>query len=213
MKKLLLLVILSLLSQFSFCQNANDAMFDTNGPMGDILFPENEKGDVVISEIVDAPFNSDTLKALAMEFLNLTDQSKSINIFKIHEGITKITAHVDIKVGTRLWENPAPFAPPIEKAKSTVDFSLLLEFRDGKYKFTLSNFNTDRWRIKGDGKDQGPSNRIHWQRINSINKDFKKAKTRNEMIEAEQIAYQDEYQAVLNFVDQLKSFATITPEF
>ena len=213
MKKLLALIVLTTLPILAMGQSGSDAKFDTNGPMGAVLFPEDENGDVVITEVIEAPFSADTLKGLAIEFLNLMDQSDKTNVSKINEGITKVTAHVNLSVGTRLWENPAPFAPPIEKPKSIVDFSIVLDFRDGKYKFTLTHFNTDRWRIKGDAEDQGPSNRIHWQRVNSISKDIKRKGTRAEMIAEEEDAYQEEYKAVMKFVEGLRAFAVISDDF
>lgn len=214
MKKLIFSLLLAIAPFSMFGQpSSNDAKFDTNGPMGEVLFPENEVGDVVISEIIEAKFSSDTLKGLALEFLNMMDQSNEISISKITEGVTKTSCRVSIEVGRRLWENPAPFAPPIEKAKSVVDFNAILEFRDGKYRFTLSGFNTDRWRIRGDGEDQGPSNRIHWQRVNSITKDFRKKSTREQMISEENEAYLEEYNAVMSFVEKLKTFAVISDDF
>ena len=213
MKRFIALFLLTLLPMLVFGQNAHDAEFDTNGPVGDVLFPEDEAGNVVITEVVTASYQVDTLKGLAVEFLNLEDQSDRVSVSNINTGITKITAKVEMKVGSRMWENPAPFAAPIEKPRSVVEFSLIIDFRDGKYKYTLTNFQTDRWRIKGDGEDNGPSNRIHWQRVNSINKDFKRKNTRAEMIAEEEEAYREEYEAVMAFVEKLKSFAVISEDF
>ena len=211
MKRFVLLMFLAILPIVGFGQSTHDAKFDTNGPMGDVLFPENEEGDVVISEVISASFRADTLKALAMQFIDEMDRTDEVNVSKIDEGITKITANVEVKEGTRYVE--IPYGPAIERARSFVDFTMVIDFRDGKYRFTLSNFNTDRWRIRGDGKDQGPSNRIHWQRVNSINKDFKRKSTRAEMIAEEEDAYAEEYKAVMAFVDKLKTFAVISDDF
>ena len=211
MKKLLTLWVLAFLPLVCLGQNGHDAKFDTNGPMGAVLFPEDQNGDVVITEVVTAGFKADTLKALAMEFLNGTDKTDDMNVSKIDEGLTKITADVEVKEGTRIVE--LPYGPGIERAKSVVDFKLVIDFRDGKYRYTLTNFHTDRWRIKGDGEDQGPSNRLHWQRMNSINKDIKRKNTRAEMLAEEEEAYQEEYKAVMKFVEGLRSFAEINDDF
>lgn len=211
MKRYVILVFLALLPIVGFGQSSHDAKFNTNGPMGDVLFPENEEGDVVISEVVLASFRADTLKALAMQFMDEMDRTDEVNISKIDEGLTKISASVEVKEGTRYVA--IPYGPAIKKARSVVDFTMVIDFRDGKYRFTLSNFNTDRWRIRGDGKDQGPSNRIHWQRVNSIKKDFIWKSTREEMIAEEEDAYAEEYKAVMAFVDKLKAFAVISDDF
>lgn len=211
MKRFVILIFLALLPIVGFSQSSHDAKFNTNGPMGDVLFPENEEGDVVISEVVLASFRADTLKALAMQFMDEMDRTDEVNISKIDEGLTKISASVEVKEGTRYVA--IPYGPAIKKARSVVDFTMVIDFRDGKYRFTLSNFNTDRWRIRGDGKDQGPSNRIHWQRVNSIKKDFIWKSTREEMIAEEEDAYAEEYKAVMAFVDKLKAFAVISDDF
>lgn len=130
-----------------------------------------------------------------------------MNVSKIDETLTKITADVEVKEGTRYVE--IPYGPTIEKAKSVVDFKMVIDFRDGKYRFTLTHFHTDRWRIKGEGEDQGPSNRLHWQRVNSINKDFAFKNTRTRMIAEEEEAYQ----AVMKFVEGLKTFSEINNDF
>ena len=210
MKRFVILV-LAILPIVGFSQSYHDAKFNTNGPMGDVLFPENEEGDVVISEVVLASFRADTLKALAMQFMDEMDRTDEVNISKIDEGLTKISASVEVKEGTRYVA--IPYGPAIKKARSVVDFTMVIDFRDGKYRFTLSNFNTDRWRIRGDGKDQGPSNRIHWQRVNSIKKDFIWKSTREEMIAEEEDAYAEEYKAVMAFVDKLRAFAVISDDF
>lgn len=75
MKKLLTLLVLTTLSLVCFGQSGRDAKFDTNGPMGAVLFPEDENGDIVITEVITAGFKADTLKALAMEFLKGTDKT------------------------------------------------------------------------------------------------------------------------------------------
>lgn len=211
MKKILSLLALIVMPLVCFGQSGRDAKFDTNGPIGAVLFPEDENGDVVITEVITAGFKADTLKALAIEFLKGTDRSEDMNVSKIDEGLTKITADVEVREGTRIVELPA--GPGIEKAKSTVDFKLVIDFRDGKYRYTLTNFHTDRWRIKGDGEDQGPSNRLHYQRVNSINKDIKRKNTRAEMLAEEEEAYQEEYKMVMKFVECLRTFAVIRDDF
>ena len=95
---------------------------------------------------------------------------------------------------------------------------MVIDIRPGKYRYTLTNFMTDRWRITGEGKDNGPSNMIHWQRVNSLKKLLNKAISKknspyNQMIEAEEASYKAEYEAVMNFIDGLKSFTNISDDF
>ncbi len=71
-----------------------------------------------------------------------------------------------------------------------------------------------RWRIPGEGKDKGQSNLLHWQRINSLNKEMTKTKEKEKaeieaMIEKEKESYKMEYAAVRNFIERVKGFAVI----
>ena len=108
----------------------------------------------------------------------------------------------------------AGYAGTWAKAAATVSFNLVIDIRNGKYRYTLSNFETDRWRIPGEGRDKGQSNVIHWQRVNSLRKELASAKKKDQdeirgMIKKEEISYRKEYEAVMNFIDGLKSFAVI----
>ena len=95
-----------------------------------------------------------------------------------------------------------------------MSFNLVIDIRPGKYRYTLSDFETDRWRIPGEGRDKGQSNVIHRQRVNSLRKELASAPKKNQeeirlMIEKEEVSYKKEYEAVMNFIEGLKSFAVI----
>lgn len=59
---------------------------------------------------------------------------------------------------------------------------------------------------------------IHLQRVNSLNKLYKRALNKEvsiygPMIEAEDESYKAEYAVVMNFIEGLKTFATISDDF
>lgn len=59
---------------------------------------------------------------------------------------------------------------------------------------------------------------IHWQRVNSLQKELERAKNKDKeelagMIEKEKVSYEEEYKAVMQFVEGLKTFAIIRDDF
>lgn len=216
MKRLLAITITTLFALTAFGQQISFTAFDTNGPKGECLFEENENGEIVYTGVVETPFSADTVLGLAREYLYLIEKKYKANISDRFEGVTKVACDVELPVGIRYVD--VPWAGLIEKPAATVKFNLVIDIRPGKYRYTLTNFWTDRWRIKGEGKDNGPSNMIHWQRVNSLNKLYKRALNKEvsiygPMIEAEEESYKAEYAAVMNFIEGLKTFATISDDF
>lgn len=216
MKKFFFSALLVTLPLLASAQNLLNTAFDTNGPVGELLFDQNEKGEIVYSGVVESTFSADTLLGLAKEYLYTMGKKYNAEIDDIFEGVTKVACDVELPIGQR--EVDAGFAGVFLKEAGTISFNLVIDIRPGKYRYTLTNFITDRWRIHGDGKDNGPSNMIHWQRVNSLTKEMNKSgKTRTkhyqEMIEQENIAYHMEHQAVMDFIEGLRTMAVIEDDF
>ena len=216
MKRILLLALFLSLSIVASAQNVSHIAINTNGPMGEILFHENENGDIVYTGVVETPYPADTVLGLAREYMYTIEKKYNASVGGRFEGVTKVACDVELPVGTRFVN--AGLAGTWAKAAATVNFNLVIDIRPGKYRYTLTNFVTDRWRIPGEGKDKGQSNVIHWQRVNSLQKELEKAKKKDKeeiagMIEKEKVSYEDEYKAVMFFIDGLKSFAIISDVF
>ena len=222
MKRILVILICLFLPTFSFCQNTMNTAFDTNGPVGELLFDQNENGEIIYTGIVETHFSADTILGLAREYLYTLEKRYNVSTSNLFEGVTKVACDVEIPVGKRTisvgvmgsndnigkWVKPA----------STVSFNLVIDIRPGKYRYTLTNFVTDRWRIRGEGKDNGQSNMIHWQRYNSLIKLYGRSilKENSEykyLIDAEENAYKDEHKAVMDFIEGLKTMAQISDDF
>lgn len=210
MKRVLFTLLFATIPLTFFGQQISFTAFDTNGPMGDVLFEQNENGEIVYTGIVETLFSADTVLGLAREYLYTIEKKYNARISDRFEGVTKVACDVELPVGTKYID--ASWAGIIAKAAATVSFNVVIDIRPGKYRYTLTNFKTDRWRIKGEGKDNGPSNMIHWQRVNSIKKDVPK-KEAEKMIEQENVSYQGEYRAVMDFIEGLKNFAVISDDF
>lgn len=214
MKRFCLLIFISLLTFTAGAQNLMNVAFDTNGPVGDCLFPEEYK--VVVNTNVSA----DTIMGLAKEFLYTFTKETNANISHEMEGITKLACDLELKVGKKyisvgVWR-PGNIGT-WEKAASTISLNLMIEIKDKRYRFTITNFITDRYRIPGEGKDRGPSNLIHWQRMNSLTKEMpKRGKKRVEyenMIIFEKTLYQAEYDAVQDLIKGLENFTNNEDDF
>lgn len=118
--------------------------------------------------------------------------------------------------GVEFWGTPL-FA--LYRDASHVKFKCIIEARTGKYKYSLIDFETNRNTIRGEAKNDGQPNVIHWQRINSLTKerdayasthDISKRSVKeilfdfNSQIAYEACLYQAEYDATKRFEEGLK---------
>jgi len=216
MKRILMTLLLSAIPFALFGQQVAFTAFDTNSPMGEILFNQNEKGEIIYTGVVETPFSADTVLGLAREYLYTIEKKYNARISDRFKGVTRVACDVELPVGVRYIN--AYWAGVFAKPAATVRFNLVIDIRPGKYRYTLTNFKTDRWRIHGEGKDNGPSNMIHCQRVNSLQKELGKARKKDKeelstMIEKEKASYEGEYKSVMDFIEGLKTFAVISDDF
>ena len=215
MKKLLTILALSLVMSTANAQNLMNYAFDTNGPVGECLFPDEYR------TVVKTNFSADTIMGLAKEFLYSISKKYNASTSDEMEGITKLACDIELKVGKKYISVGVMGSNnnigTWEKAASTISFNLMIEIRDKKYRYTLSNFVTDRYRIPGDGKDQGPSNLIHWQRVNSLTKEMPKRGSKRieyeNMLYLEKALYQAEYNAVQDVINGLENLTISEDDF
>ena len=219
MKKFLFFLFLAVVYSAN-AQNLNHVAFDTNGPMGECLFPQDENGEITFSGVVECPYSSDTIMGLAKEFIYDITKRYNATTKNNLEGITKVACDMELKVGKNyLSLNIGGIdVGTWERAASTIRFNLMIEIRDHKYRYTLSNFYTERRRIPGAAKEQGPTNMIHWQRVNSLTKELQSAKKKEQdekraLIEFEKAQYQAEFNAVNDVINGLKKMAIIEDDF
>ena len=214
MRKILLIALMCV-SLGVNAQNINYRAFDTNGPLGECLFPQDENGNIAFSEIIPCTYSADTIMGLAKEYMY--DIGKRYNAdCKIElNGLTKIACKVKLPIGKEYF--PLGSIYTFERSHSEISFDMVIEVKEGKYRYTLDNFFTQRRRIPGEGKSDGQSNIIHWQRVNSLKKEMpKKGSKRDEylrMIEDEKATYQAEYNAIQNVLSGLREFTVIKDDF
>lgn len=193
-------------------QSLEITAFDTNGPIGAVLFPQDSLGNITLTGIAELPYSADTIASLVQDYLYLVGKVNETDIKDIYKGLSVVGCDITLEVGKRLFS--IPYAGTFVRPMSKISFSVVAEVRNGKFRYTLNNFHLKRWRIKGEGKDQGKPNILHWQRVNSIKKEINNKDFDVEnMLKAEEYIYKAEYDAVMAFIDGLKKLNTLQEPF
>lgn len=222
MKKILIL-ILSFIPICMLAQNTMHTAFDTNGKPGEFLFPSDNEGNVTMTEKVDvADAKAEQIQNALVSFINSYAMKHEVDIRDKSISNGSLIYKLQYPVGKESFQVNVLGAPVFayNRDASKVDFMLEIQVRDNAFKYKLSEFWTSRRMIRGEGKNNGPSNLIHWQRVNSLTKErdayiaenkMEKRETKekvydyNQQIKYEGIQYQKEYQAVNDFVQALKN--------
>lgn len=183
-------------------------------PESDNYFlPEDSNGRVFISGVVEVPYSADTIISLTKDFEVEIDHWKYCDTSDKYYGLSKISFITELGVGERVVD--LGIVGEVTKPKSIVKFLLTLEVRDGKYRYTMTDFKTERWRIRGDGPDDGPSNEMHRQRVACINGYPKKYKgiPREEYLAEEEDSLKAEYEVVMKFVKEVENMCNRFSDF
>lgn len=224
MNKLLFifLIAISCFSVQASAQNLLHYAVSTNGEKGECLFPEDESGNVVFSSVIDVPCSADSIMLIADDYISAQNVSDRCVVKNISKSSRTSTYSIQLNIGRQLW-GIEYFGSPLfafRRDASRVKFKCIIEARNGKYKYSLVDFETNRNTIRGEAKNDGQPNVIHWQRVNSLTKeknayasknDPQKRKVKetlfdfNSQIAYEACLYQAEYDATKRFEDGLKN--------
>lgn len=183
----------------------------------------DEDGDILISDIVNLEeTKSEDIKNAIHAYIESYILNNGISKKQSLDENQTLTYKLEYPIGKQevqfeIWGSPA-FS--FTRDASKITFMVKIQVREGKFKYSLSDFWTSRRMIHGEGKNNGPSNRIHWQRVNSLTKErdayAKKHNPNsrstqeelydyNAQIQYEHNQYQMEYNAVMDFITGLKS--------
>ncbi len=227
-KKILLIISIAIVSlnansQVKYGSYFNHAAFDTNGPMGECLFNQNENGEIIYSDVIHCNMSADSIKGLLEEWVYDLEHTYQCSVNDLLWGLTKICFEIELPIGTDLFnvEIFGNSAASFLRHKSQVTFKCVIDIRDGKYRYVLNDFYTNRRSIRGEAKSEGPSNMIHWQRVNSLKKereqllnqnrvDNEKVSEYDSLIESENASYKAEYDAVMYILNLFKEFTIIS---
>ena len=172
MKKLILLSFV-FFSVLLSAQNTVHYAFNANGPLGECLFPQDENGVVSYSGVVEVKGDAPEIMAALMDYVASQKVKLGYDLKEQAKSPKSIAYTIKCPVGKQLREITVMGSPVFSALKdaSEISFTCLLEVIDGKFKYTLKDFITKRNTIKGEAKNDGFPNLIHWQRVNSLQKE------------------------------------------
>jgi len=208
---ILILVPLFIIAQVTSPYKEQFKANDTNGPMGECLFPIQEDGNVTYQEVIEIDYTKSELKEMIIEFFNTLDKEDEYDVRTIQ---TENESHYDfdVNIASGRCRQDAGFVSWMRDI-STVRSHVKLEFKEGRFRYTVVLYETNRQTIRGEAKSDGQPNKLHWQRVNSLTKErneyrngSKKYKEYDAQIILENEWYQKEYEAVQKFLQRLASY-------
>lgn len=224
--KIKLTIVLTLLFHVGYIssQNLLHYAISTNGEKGECLFPEDDNGDVCFSDIIEVPYSADTIMTAANDYITSRSVSEKCVVKCLSNSPRASTYSVQLNIGKQAWGFDFWGSPLFVRVKdaSHVKFNCIIEARQGKYKYSLINFETNRNTIRGEAKNDGQPNIIHWQRVNSLTKErdafvashnIEKRSVKedlfdyNSQIAYEACLYQAEYEATKDFEEGLRKLS------
>lgn len=216
MKKALFLTLLIYLSGVVFSQvtSSYSQQFranDTNGPMGECLFEANSDGEIIYQSTIEVEKTKSELKDSAIQFFKLIDKENIYDV-RLIQNEKENYVDYDVNIASGRVKANADFIS-WERDRSTLRCHVKIEFKDGRYRYTVNPYETNRQTIRGEAKSDGRPNEIHWQRVNSLIKErsqYKPGKKKyieyTEQIDDEIDCYQAEYNALQNFLSLISSY-------
>jgi hypothetical protein len=222
MKKLLLLILYIFLSYNVLYSQENiqhRAFYKTDKEK--VLFPENENRNIILTDIVESPYMADTIYRNIKDWVKEYEIEFEGDVDDLLDITGKFKFRAEVPVGTEFFSTPVGYFP---RSSSEIEFTICIEYKDYRFKYTLDNFYTKRRMIRGEAKSEGQSNMIHFQRINSLLNEkeayrkeketewrTKKIEEANEklkeydmIIENEKKQYKLEYQTVLKIIADMR---------
>ena len=172
---------------------------NTNGPMGQCLFPTNEEGKIIYQGVIEAPCSKAELKEYAIRFFRELGKNPYIDVKTIQ---TEYESRYDFDVSLSSGKVRQEISyAKFYRDRSRIRCHVALEFKEGRYRYTVNPYETNRLNLRGKAKCDGTPNEIHWQRVNSLNK-----RRDSDLIDYENESYKLEYEAVIYLVKLLENY-------
>ena len=173
MKRILFTIFSTIVLLGGYSQNLLHYAQSANGEMGECLFPKGDDGKVFFSKIVSSPHAADSIIMAADNFMMKMNIQDGYRIESVSSSASMKTYSVQLEVGKQNW-GIEYFGSPlfvIQRDASHVKFKCVIEAKQGRYKYSMFDFETNRNTIRGEAKNDGDPNIIHWQRVNSLKKE------------------------------------------
>lgn len=204
-------VSMGVFAQVTSPYKAQFEALDTNGPMGECLFPVSDDGNVIYQKVVESNYSKLELKEMAIKFFKILDKEDIYDVRTIQVE-NESYYDFDVNIASGRFRQETGFASWMRDI-STVRSHVKIEFKEGRYRYTVVLYETNRQTIRGEAKSDGKPNIIHWQRVNSLTKERdnyrKGSKKYNEFdaqIKLENEWYHMEFNAVQRFLERLDNY-------
>lgn len=174
MKNIYGLIIISFFLCFTCkAQNILHYATNTNGEVEKRLFPEDSNGGVLFSDIIETDYSADSIMLMVDDYIQSLKSLNNCEVENVSKSGRSCTYNIQANIGKQLWGIELFGSPlfAINRDASHVKFKCVVEIREKKYKYTFFDFETNRNTISGEAKNDGQPNTIHWQRINSLNRE------------------------------------------
>lgn len=219
---LFITISLSSLSAHCFAQNYNATAFNINGDKLTLLFDEDKNGNIEYSDTIYIDGTAAEIRQTIKDYLCEQESIHKLKISYELDSSRKLTVQISYPINKNYWAVEF-FGSPIFSGlrdASRISFTCSIEFINNKFRYILNNFWTYNRRIAGEAKDNGPTNVIYQQRINSIVKEFELYKAQHDIsqrdvkekiydyetaIKYETKQYACSYTAVLDFIEGLRN--------
>lgn len=223
-KFLFLLAFLMYVSTSANAQNYNATAFNTNGREVKYLFPKDSEGNIKYSEVVNIKGTTAQIMEAVKTYIAEQKGSHDLDVKEEVASPRKYVATIVYPINKQYWSVEIWGSSVVSGLKdaSRITFKCTVDVLDGKYRYILDNFWTDNRRIVGEAKDNGETNTIYAQRLNSLTKEResfvashpKMSRKDKEAlfdidsnIEYEQYQYQCSYDAITDFIEGLKNLS------
>lgn len=172
-KKILFLLAIIFCNAGIYAQNAVHFAFDTNGPMGECLFPQDARGQVSYTGIVEVSGSASEIMDALLDYVATQKVKIGFDFKEQAKSPKSIVFSIKCPVGKQLRSITVMGSPVYSALKdaSEISFTCMLEVVDGKFRYTLRDFIIKRNMLSGEAKNDGSPNIIHWQRVNSLTKE------------------------------------------
>lgn len=188
---------------FVCAQNSLYYAWTTNGNTGNKLFPE-VNNEVIISNIIITDCSPEEIFESLEDLVGYINLKKDRSLKLVSKSKSRAIYSGEFSFGTQNWGIDFWGTPlfNVNKSATKVKFILSIEAIQGKFKYSLTDFETNRNTIKGEAKNDGQPNVIHWQRVNSLIKERDLYKAENpDNRKTKEVIY--DYNAQINYENYL----------
>ena len=195
------IVVLFLTLVSGKAQNHSTVTFNMGGVSSRLLFQENSEGEIIYTGIIDIKAEAEQIRQTVKDYIMDQKATHDISVNIEVDNSKKIVAKIVYPINKSYWAVELFGSSVISGVRdaSRVTFKCMVEFLNNKYRYTLNDFWTDNIRISGVAKDNGPTNIIYQQQLNSLQKEYKDYAGKHDIRKRSVKEKLYDYKAVIDF--------------